>query len=896
MSSFSTEHSALSTQHLETETALVRMHGFAALAMVVYSTLLGIVMAIKFHHPDFLTTEPWLTWGRIRYAHTQGIFFGWLGNAFLAFMYYAVPRLAERPVTSRGLGWLLFAIWNFALVIPGWVLVQIGISQPLEWGEFPLAIDAVAVFAFFLTCIQFVLPFLRGRLGQLYVSGWYIIGGLVFTLFAYPVGQVLPELMPGATGATYSGLWIHDAVGLYITPLAVAIIYVVIPTATGRPIFSHFLSMVAFWLLFLVYPLNGTHHYVFSSIPMDAQKGAIVASVYLGVDVILNVTNQLLSLRGSAGIVARDTPLRFIWFSVIAYLIVSLQGSFQALMPVNRFIHFSDWVIGHSHLAVIGFASFAAIGGMLHAWQRLPGLRYNARAANWSFWLLAVGVLLMATDLTAAGLVQGQMWQSDSAWMESVRASKPYWLSRTVAGILVFLGFIALTVSMTTGPRGEPNSAPGESAGANYLADADEQQEEAAIPALRWLRNAYVLVAVAGLGFFLLSFLALAVWPNQTLKKEIDDTTPVGMPALAENELRGRAVYGREGCLNCHSQLIRSTEDDVRRFGVPTKAWETADEYPQLWGTRRIGPDLARERGRKSRDWQLAHLWDPRSVVPDSIMPRYPWLFDGDVTKPAADAQDLIAYLESLGRGAALAGITGPAPLPNTNPAMESFCDCANPRTPGPPLRLSTQMDPTELVRFERRGAEVFTRECAGCHGRTGHGDGPAAVALLPKPRDLTTARFSDPALSDVLWSGVPGSSMPGWHDLPANDLRALAAYAHSLEELPTPTEMLLPLFAENAPKPLQDRLTADHAKGRELYLKNCQNCHGPDGGGNATYATSVVPAPTNFHRIRPTTKYAMQVLADGVPGTAMTSWKDKLSDADRGLLARYVRTLYSGD
>jgi cytochrome c oxidase cbb3-type subunit I/II len=870
------------TQHSNTETALVRVHGFAALAMVLYSTLLGIVMATKFHHPDFLTTEPWLTWGRIRYAHTQGIFFGWLGNAFLAFMYYAVPRLADRPVTSRGLGWLLFAVWNFGLVIPGWVLVQIGISQPLEWGEFPLAVDAVAVFAFLLTCIQFVLPFLRGKLGQLYVSGWYIIGGLVFTLFAYPVGQILPELTPGATGATYSGLWIHDAVGLYITPLAVAIIYVVIPAATGRPIYSHLLSMVAFWLLFLVYPLNGTHHYVFSSIPMDAQKGAIVASVYLGVDVILNVTNQLLSLRGSAGIVGRDTPLRFVWFSVVSYLIVSLQGSFQALMPVNRFVHFSDWVIGHSHLAMIGFASFAAIGGMLHVWQRLPGLRYNARAANWSFWLLAVGVMLMAADLTAAGLVQGQMWQSDTAWMASVRASQPYWLSRTCVGIVVFLGFIALTLSMTTGPRGEvselgaltqPRSPP------EPLADADEGQEETAIPALRWLRNAYVLVAVAGLGFFLLSFLALAVWPNQTLDKEIAETRPTGLLALAENELRGRAIYGREGCLNCHSQLIRSTEYDVRRFGVATKAWETADEYPQLWGTRRIGPDLARERGHRTRDWHLAHLWDPRSVVPDSNMPRYPWLFDGAVTQPAAEALDLVAYLESLGRGAALAGLTGPAPLPNVDPAMEPFCDCAIPRTPGPPLQLSTRLDPTERVRFERRGAEAFIRECSGCHGPTGRGDGPAAVALLPKPRDLSTARFSDAALSDALWSGVPGSSMPGWHDLPANDLRALAAYVRSLEEQVPEAEKLSAGEMEQA---------------RGLYLKNCQSCHGPDGGGNFSAATAVVPAPTSFRRVRPTLKYAEQVLAGGVAGTAMTPWKEKLSEADRRLLARYVRTLFA--
>jgi len=176
---------------------------------------------------------------------------------------------------------------------------------------------------------------------------------------------------------------------------------------------------------------------------------------------------------------------------------------------------------------------------------------------------------------------------------------------------------------MTTGPVGEPAPADPEP-----LADADEHHDGAAIPALRLLRNAYVLVAVAGLGFFLLSFLALAVWPNQTLDKEITATRPTGLPQLAANELRGRDIYGREGCLNCHSQLIRSTQDDVRRFGVPTKAWETADEFPQMWGTRRIGPDLARERGRKSRDWHFAHLWNPRSVVPDSNMPRYPWLFE----------------------------------------------------------------------------------------------------------------------------------------------------------------------------------------------------------------------------------------------------------------------------
>src|SRR3981081_2041798 len=373
------------------EYGLIRAHVFASLATLLISVGFGIVIATKFTFPEFLGGHAWLTWGRLRYNHTQVIFFGLLGNAFLAFFYYAVPRLANRPVLSRKLGWFLFWIWNFAVVLPGWVLVAAGFSQPLEWAEFPLVVAAFVVLAFILMAFEFVLPFLKARLSDLFVSAWYIIGGIVFTMLAYPVGNLVPWLVPGARGAAFSGLWIHDAVGLYVTPFALAIAYYVIPAATRRPIFSHFLSMVGFWLLFFTYPLNGTHHYVYSAIPMAAQKGAIVASAYLGMDVILGVTNLLLSLRGSIGTTSKDVPLRFVWFGVVSYLLVSLQGSIQALMPVNRFIHFTDWVIGHSHLAMIGFGSFIALGGIAHLWQRIPGTRYNEPLMNWSVVFLESG-------------------------------------------------------------------------------------------------------------------------------------------------------------------------------------------------------------------------------------------------------------------------------------------------------------------------------------------------------------------------------------------------------------------------------------------------------------------------------------------------------------------------
>ncbi len=432
------------------EAGLIKAHGIAAILMLFVSLVFGILVSTELLLPDLAGGSELLSWGRLRYDHTQGILFGWLANAFFAFLYHAVPILTGRPVTSARLGLWLFGLWNFAVVLPGWVLVLAGYSQPLEWAEFPLVVDVFVVIAILIAIIQFLPPFFSRGIEDLYVSSWYIIGGLVFTLFAYPMGNFVPELVPGARGAAFSGLWIHDAIGLFVTPLALAIIYFVIPAATRRPVYSHFLSMLGFWLLFFLYPLNGTHHYVFSVIPMSAQKGAIAASALLGVDVILVVANLFLSLRGT-GWFPKDLPLRFVGTATMFYLIVSIQGSIQAQMEVNEAIHFSDWVIGHSHLAMLGFATFAAAGGLMHAWQRLPSARYNRRALNWAYWLLLAGIIVMVTDLTAAGVVEARLWRSSAPWLDSVIAARPYWLVRTLSSIPVTAGFIALLAGLTTG-------------------------------------------------------------------------------------------------------------------------------------------------------------------------------------------------------------------------------------------------------------------------------------------------------------------------------------------------------------------------------------------------------------------------------------------------------------
>ena len=417
------------------------------------SSAFGLVAAWQLIAPDLARDVPWLTWGRVRYAHTQGVMLGWLGNAFLAFLYHAVPILTGRAVTSVRLGVWIFALWNVAVMVPGWLLVLAGVSQPLEWAEFPLAVDLVVGVTLLLAAAQFLPGFFRRGVESLYVSSWYIIGGLVFTLLSYPMGNVLPEVLPGAAGAAISGLWIHDAVGLFVTPMALAIIYFVIPAATGRPVFSHFLSMLGFWLLFFLYPLNGTHHYVYSVIPMPAQLTAIVASALLGVTVVIVVTNLFLSMRG-AGVLPRDPALRFVGTGTFFYLVVSLQGSAQAQMTLQQTVHFTDWVVAHSHMAMLGFASFAGAGGLVHAWQRMADARYNATAVTWAYWLITIGLVGMVVDLTAAGLVQGAIWKGVAPWIDSVTASRVYWVGRAHLGSVLALGFIALLVGLTTGPRG----------------------------------------------------------------------------------------------------------------------------------------------------------------------------------------------------------------------------------------------------------------------------------------------------------------------------------------------------------------------------------------------------------------------------------------------------------
>lgn len=848
-----TENSIAAESH-----GLVRAHTIASLAGLFLSALFGLLVAVKFDAPGFLGQHAWDTWGRLRYDHTQGILYAWLGNAFIAFLYYAVPRLTLRPVTSIRLGWIMFWVWNVIAVLGGWSLVLAGSSQPLEWAEFPLGIAAVIEIALVLLIVQFCIPFWKCGGAELYVAGWYLLGGIIFTTLAYPVGNLLPHLLPGAMGAAFSGLWIHDAVGIFVTPFATAIAYFIIPAVTRKPIFSHFYSMIGFWLLFLVYPLNGIHHYVYSALPMSAQHASEIASIYQGIDVILVVTNLLLSVSlAKDDSLVRDIPLRFVWTSVVLYLVVSIQGSVQAVMAFNSFIHFTDWVIGHSHLAMIGFASFAAMGALAHIWQSVPGARQSRRILAWSYWLLVIGLGLMVVDLTGAGLVQASMWRAHLPWMDSVRASQPYWVFRSLDGGFLLCGFLAFAASFFVGDPVSATAAP------SVPASIAEETPEAP-KADRWISTAYGATFGAGLVFFVVSFLALGVIPAIDLHEVIARTTPPGVPfKLTEREKHGQQIYARNGCAYCHTEQVRFTPADEWRFGPPTQAWETQDQYPQMWGTRRIGPDLAREAGRRSRDWQLVHLYNPRFVVPDSVMPGYAWLFDGSADRPTEDARDLVAYLNTLGR-AALDARTAQKPAIVGSATLN---------------RLHVEIAPSDSA----AGRAVFAANCSGCHGADGRGQSEGGRALRPIAFNLVDFQLTPEAVWQAVQSGIPGSSMPAWNELPGDEFQAVVAYVLTLSRTPDLREETL-----FAPRPVLQ------AAGERVFVAHCARCHGMLGDGNGPEAANYLPRPANFHQMQVSFRGAARVIRNGVPGSGMPAWP-LLTPQEIQAVTTYMRSFYEG-
>ena len=418
----------------------------------------------------------------------------------------------------------------------------------------------------------------------------------------------------------------------------------------------------------------------------------------------------------------------------------------------------------------------------------------------------------------------------------------------------------------------------------------------------RVLRMSYIVAGVAGVGFFAMSVALLGIWPKRVLDAQTQAMAPDNPLGLTASEIRGRAVYGREGCAYCHTQQVRYLDADMTRFGAPTLAWETRQDYPHLWGTRRIGPDLSRAGATRPLDWQFVHLFSPRSVVPTSVMPAYPWLFDTGPDRPTQEGRDLVAYLDSLGRAREIAGPEGQA-------AAREACRC-----PDDEMRQMAFTGPLNTHPAKTRrahdapvlpppadpalGPRLYADHCASCHGPQGDGNGPGAPTLRPRPANLVEHEYSDEHMADILWNGVWGTAMPAWRDRPLEDLAALAQVVGNFSAnapdsgLPDGLPDARPDDLPGLPDTLADDL---EELGARVYVANCVQCHGEQGDGNGSAVAELLMDPTNFRRQRPSLAEGLRALRNGVDGTPMAPWTSRLSEAEILAAVQYVRRFYAG-
>ncbi len=420
---------------------LVLWHMVAAMIFFGVALLAGFLVSLQFLQRYPLPGLEIFSPGRWRMVHTNGVAYGFLANAFLSGLYWAVPRLTLRPVFNRKLSWFIFWAWQ-AVVGATAIGLVLGQAQALEWGETPIWIDPLALVGLVLVAVNFLAPIMRTS-GPMYVTSWYFISAMVWTVLVYAMGNFLPQYFVGGTAAgAIGGLFIHDLVGLFVTPLGWGLMYYFVPIILRKPMWSHGLSLVGFWGLAFFYPLTGIHHFLYSPIPMFLQHGAIITTIAIELVVTTVIVNFFMTLAGRGDALRTSMPIRWFYTGMVFYFTTCLQCAFQTTLPFQRIIHFSDWVVGHAHLVMFGVFGFWLLGIMVHLFPRLVGAKgwYSDRLNSWQYWLTALGTLVMFLDLLVAGLVQGFLWRDLAPWEQSLIASMPFWFLRSVSGVAILIG------------------------------------------------------------------------------------------------------------------------------------------------------------------------------------------------------------------------------------------------------------------------------------------------------------------------------------------------------------------------------------------------------------------------------------------------------------------------
>jgi cytochrome c oxidase cbb3-type subunit I/II len=630
----------MSLEKFQYDNKIVKAFIIATVVFGLVGMHVGLAAAIQLFYPQFNLDLPFTTFGRIRPLHTNAIIFAFVGNGMFAGIYYSIQRLLKTRIFSDLLSWIHFWGWQL-IILSAAISLPLGMTTSKEYAELEWPIDIAITLIWVVFGINLIGTILKRRERHMYVAIWFYIATFVTIAVLHIVNSFEIPVTFMKSYSWYAGVqdalvqwWYgHNAVAFFLTTPYLGLMYYFLPKAANRPVYSYKLSIIHFWALIFIYIWAGPHHLLYTALPDWAQSLGVVFSIMLIAPSWGGMLNGLLTLRGAWDKVREDPVLKFLVVAVTAYGMSTFEGPMLALKNVNAIAHYTDWIIAHVHVGGLGWNGFLTFG-MLY-WL-VPKMwktpLYSKKLANFHFWIGTLGIIFYALPLYFAGLTQSLMWKqfTDQGvllypnFLETVTQIIPMYMLRAIGGLLYLTGAIVMTYNLIkTAKVG------------NFVANEDAEApalEKVAPKETYWHR----ILEAKPIMFTVLALIAILIGgiiefvPTFLLKSNIPTIETV--KPYSPLELHGRDIYIREGCVGCHSQMVRPFRSEVVRFDPNDMEYSKAGEYvydhPFLWGSKRTGPDLHRVGGKYPDSWHYHHMLDPTTMSPNSIMPPYPWLFD----------------------------------------------------------------------------------------------------------------------------------------------------------------------------------------------------------------------------------------------------------------------------
>ncbi|TXI68024.1 MAG: cytochrome-c oxidase, cbb3-type subunit I [Cyclobacteriaceae bacterium] len=643
---------------------IVKAFIIATVIFGIVGMTVGLLAAIQLFYPIFNFSDTaigqFVSFGRIRPLHTNAVIFAFVGNAMFAGVYYSMQRLLKTRLFSDGLSWIHFWGWQL-IILAAAITLPLGMTSAKEYAELEWPIDIAIALIWVVFGINMIGTIIKRREQHMYVAIWFYIATFVTVAVLHIVNSFEMPVTLFKSYSWYAGVqdalvqwWYgHNAVAFFLTTPFLGIMYYFLPKAANRPVYSYRLSIIHFWSLIFIYIWAGPHHLLYTALPDWAQSLGVVFSIMLIAPSWGGMLNGLFTLRGAWDRVREDAVLKFMVVAVTAYGMATLEGPLLSLKNVNAIAHYTDWIVAHVHVGGLGWNGFLIFGMLYWLVPRMWNTKlYSSKLANLHFWIGTLGIVFYALPMYVSGVVQSLMWKEFAAdgflryqnFLETTTQILPMYMLRAVGGGLYLIGVFIMAYNLIkTAYAG------------SFIAN-----EEAEVSPLVKVKHAaggywhHILEAKPVL-FTVLALVAILIGgiielvPTFLIKSNVP--TIVSVKPYTPLELHGRDIYIREGCVNCHSQMIRPFRSEVQRYdpkgGEYSKAGEFIYDHPFLWGSKRTGPDLHRLGGKYADSWHFRHMLTPGDVSTGSIMPAYPWLYEQQIDKDLTAGK--ISVLRTIG-------------------------------------------------------------------------------------------------------------------------------------------------------------------------------------------------------------------------------------------------------